>query len=191
LEEVDDHARPSKRRKLSFNLHPDASQSLSSFSSPPLAPVPDSKHTLAKLIRVSYAFRTIKVLNLNSYTYVHAPPNTLELLGVLGDNIPNKIYQPPHYSRLCDIPERPQEYAGLLYHLQGGQGICGLEDWDDFAGLQETVFRASEFDPAEVGGWEYASGPPSVKEVHYWIASQDDKLHENVQLSKSRSQVSW
>jgi len=144
------------------------------------------KHTLAKPIRVSYAFRTIKVLGLNSYTYAHAPPKTLELLEALGDNVPNKIYQPPHYSRAYDIPERTREYAGLSYHIQGGQGICGLQDWDDFSGLQEAAFRSS-FDPAEVGGWEYASGPPSVKEVKFWIASVDGKLDKP---SKSRSQVS-
>jgi DNA polymerase zeta len=190
LEEADDHVRPSKRPKLSFNLHPDASHSFSYFSSPLLAPVPNFKRTLAKPIRVSYAFRTVKVLNLNSYTYAHAPPKTPELLEALGDNVPDKVYRPPHYSRECDIPERPQEYAGLLYHIQGGQGISGLEDWDDFAELQETIFRASDFDPAEVEGWEYASGPPSVKEVKFWITSQDDKLHKNVQLSSSRSQVS-
>ena len=151
--------------------------------------LPNSKRTLAKPVRVSYAFRTIKEPNLNRYTYAHAPPRTLELLEVLGDDIPNKIYQPPHYSRSCDIPERPQEYAGLLYHLQGGQGICGLEYWDEFVGSQETVFRAPEFDPAEVGGWEYASSPPSMKEVKHWIASQGDNLPK-VQLSNSRSQVS-
>lgn len=188
LEEADDQ--PSKRRKLSFISQPDASHSSSSTSSPLLVPAPNSKRTLAKPIRVSYAFRSIKVLNLNSYTYAHAPPESLELLEALGDNIPNQIYRPPHYSRAWDIPERSQEYAGLLYHLQGGQGICGLEDWDVSSGLPDTLFRASDFDPAEVGGWEYASGPPSVKEVKVWIASQNDKLHANVQLCNSRSQVS-
>lgn len=187
LEEADDQ--PSKRRKLSFISQPDASHSSSSTSSPLLVPAPNSKRTLAKPIRVSYAFRSIKVLNLNSYTYAHAPPESLELLEALGDNIPNQIYRPPHYSRAWDIPERSQEYAGLLYHLQGGQGICGLEDWDVSSGLPDTLFRASDFDPAEVGGWEYASGPPSVKEVKVWIASQNDKLHANVQLCNSRSQI--
>lgn len=150
--------------------------------------MPSSKRTLAKPIRVSYAFRTIKVPNFNSYTYAHAPPKTLELLETLGDNIPNKIYQAPHYSRSCDIPERPQEYAGVLYHLQAGQGICGLQHWDE---LQETVSHELEFDPTEVGGWEYASGPPSMREVKHWIASQDDSLHNKIQLSYSRSQVSF
>lgn len=180
-----DHATFSKRRRLDYNLHADA---LRSFSSSSLAPVRNTNRTLARPFRVSHAFRTISAPNLNRYTYAHAPPKTLELLETLGDDIPNKIYQLPYYSRACDISERSHEYAGLLYHLQG-QDTCALEEWDDFSRLQETMLYTSDFDPAEAAGWEYASCPPSIKEVSIWLISQGGGLHANVQLPNPRSQV--
>jgi DNA polymerase zeta len=190
MEELHDQGRPSKRRKLSPSPHLDTLPSSPFFSSPLAVPATtlNSERTRAKPIRVSHAFRTIKVLNLNSYSYAHAPPKTLVLLEDFGDSIPGIIYRPPHYSRTSDIPERPQEYAGLSHHFRGGQGICGLEDWGDSSGLKSTAFRPSDIDPAEVGGWEYASGPPSMKEVNSWLASENGKALESVK-NRSRSQV--
>jgi DNA polymerase zeta len=192
MEEAHYQGRPSKRRKLGPSPHLDTLHSSPPLSSPLVVPATtlNSERTRAKPIRVSHGFRTIKVPNLNSYTYVPAPPKAVLLLEDFGDNIPGIIYRSPHYSRVIDLPERPQEYAGLSHHFQGGQGICGLDDWGDPTGLKSAIFRPSDVDPAEVSGWEYASGPPSVKEVDSWLASENGKLLEGVKLNKSRSQVS-
>jgi hypothetical protein len=119
-------------------------------------------------IQPSRAFDTCKAINTNRYVYSLPPPTVSELrdrLQALG--LPSKIYQAPYYSKDTDIPESSKEYAGLTYRLKGGRGIAWLEEWS--TSLSETLVHKSnknvELNPVGIGGWEYASLPPSAKEV--------------------------
>ncbi len=122
----------------------------------------------ALAIQPSRAFDTCKAINTNRYVYSLPPPTVSELrdrLQALG--LPSKIYQAPYYSKDIDIPESSKEYAGLTYRLKGGRGVGWLEEWS--TSLSETLVHKSnkniELNPVGVGGWEYASHPPSAKEV--------------------------
>ncbi|CAA7265792.1 unnamed protein product [Cyclocybe aegerita] len=123
----------------------------------------------ARAVHLSKAFDSCKTVNTNRYTYSLPPPSRAELndsLQALG--LPSKIYQPPHYSEDCDIPEMAKEYAGLSYRLKGGQGIATLDEWSSNETSKIAPLDLSEnshLDPLGVGGWEYASHPPSVKAV--------------------------
>lgn len=99
--------------------------------------------------------------------------------------LPSKIYCAPHYSNGTDAPEKPREYAGMLYHLRGGDGLDVLENWNGEVG---ALPRPPKLDPYNVWGWEYASSPPSVREVKSWLKS-DVGMPPTVYQRKARSQV--
>jgi DNA polymerase zeta len=117
----------------------------------------------------------------NAFVYAIAPPPASELLSNLESRgLPSKVYRDPHYSRAEDVPERPWEFAGLVYHLKKGDGLGVLEEWESPSTKEPSmkttpaedrnVFE-DRFDRTGVGGWEYASAPPSVREVRRWLKS--------------------
>jgi DNA polymerase zeta len=134
----------------------------------------------------------------NAFMYAIAPPPASELLSSLEfRGLPNKVYQDPHYSRAEDVPERPWEFAGLVYRLKKGDGLSALEEWEPSSTAEPLAGNASaedrnvfedRFDRTGVGGWEYASAPPSVGEVRRWLTSTTQaRLCEK---PKARSQAS-
>ncbi|KIM48192.1 hypothetical protein M413DRAFT_439909 [Hebeloma cylindrosporum] len=139
---------------------------------PPSAIVLNAKERMslinARAVKLSRVFNTCKATNLNRYVYSVPPPSlrdleqSLEMLGVA-----SKIYQAPYYSNDSDIPEIPKEFAGLVYRIKGGQGIATLDEWptekeNDGVNSLDVL---QHLDASGIGGWEYASHPPSVKEV--------------------------
>lgn len=126
----------------------------------------------ARAVKLSKVYNAFKAENSNRYIYHTRPPTRIELRDSMKTlNIPSKLYQAPHYSRDEDIPELPKEFAGLSFHLKGGQGIAHLEDWDtDDVNTTDEEFlsdvgTACELNPVGVGGWEYAHHPPSTREL--------------------------
>ena len=80
-----------------------------------------------------------------------------------------------------------------MYSLKGSEGLAGLEHWDLICSLNEgepQVVNTFGLNPAGVGGWEFASCPPGVKEVKLWITSEKGKSHDKFQSFSLRSQVS-
>ena len=111
----------------------------------------------------------------NVYTYVCTPPSSTELVSTMASRgVPEKIYRAPYYSTAEDASEHSWEFAGLTYHLKGGDGLDTLDEW---MGSQEVLqdddndpFR-SFLDEECVSGWEYAPCPPSSREVERWLAN--------------------
>ena len=133
------------------------------------------------------AFSTQAKKNIkNAFIYAIAPPPASELLSSLESRgLPSKVYQDPHYSRAEDVPERPWEFAGLVYRLKKGDGLSALEKWEPSSNIEPLAENVSaedrnvfqdRFDRAGVGGWEYASAPPSVREVRRWLTSTTQAL---------------
>jgi len=140
------------------------------------------------------AKKTIK----NAFVYTIAPPPPSELLSSLESHgLPNKIYQDPHYSKAEDVPEGPWEFAGLIYRLKKGGGLSILEEWEPSSAAEPLEKNASpedrnvfedRFDKTGVGGWEYASAPPSMREVRRWLASTTRT--QRYEKPQARSQAS-
>ncbi|KAI0003668.1 hypothetical protein BJV74DRAFT_876040 [Russula compacta] len=117
----------------------------------------------------------------NAFVYAISPPPASELFSSLESlGLPSKVYQDPHYSKAEDVPERPWEFAGLVYRLKKGDGLSVLEEWEPSSVPESQAKSASaedrnmfedRFDRTGVGGWEYASAPPSVREVRRWLMS--------------------
>jgi DNA polymerase zeta len=117
----------------------------------------------------------------NAFVYAVPPPPASELLSTLEfRGLPSKIYQDPHYSKAEDVPERPWEFAGLVYRLKNGDGLSILEEWkpssiaeplEKNAKPEDINVFEDRFDRTGVGGWEYASAPPSMREVCRWLRS--------------------
>lgn len=107
--------------------------------------------------------------------------------------MPSKIYLVAHYSEEDDAPEKPREYGGLIFTLKGGDGIAVLDDWVHFDQVDypdTTFFQADRVETDGIGGWEYASTPPSVREVGKWLVSDDGKANPGNSNKKGlRSQV--
>jgi DNA polymerase zeta len=173
----DDERRPMKRLKIANELN---SQNLT------------SKHGLFSSTSVkneilfgtqeprAFSIQAKKDIK-NAFVYAIIPPPASELLSSLESRgLPSKIYQDPHYSRANDVPERPWEFAGLVYRLKKGDGLSSLEEWEPSSTTALLAKNASaedrnvfqdRFDRTGVGGWEYASTPPSVREVRRWLTS--------------------
>lgn len=154
-----------------------------------LSPSNSGNHVITALaVQPSRAFNTCKAINTNRYVYSLPPPTVSELrdrLQILG--LPSKIYQAPYYSKDSDIPESCKEYAGMTYRLKGGRGAVWLEEWST---TQFEVYKSNkniELNPIGVGGWEYASHPPSAKEVRQSLELLPSIL--NIGKPKARSQV--
>ncbi|KAI0639404.1 hypothetical protein C8Q77DRAFT_1204904 [Trametes polyzona] len=127
----------------------------------------------------------------NVYVYARPPPTAVELVESTEQvGIPSKVYRDPWYSKESDAPERPREYAGLVFHLKGGEGIATLEEWKTDEGTpSDTGQPCRQLDPTGVGGWEYASVPPSVKQVKKWLKEQSSRPDAKAKRMKDSSQI--
>ncbi|KAF8973932.1 hypothetical protein BDZ97DRAFT_1647924 [Flammula alnicola] len=147
----------------------------------------------ARAVKLSRAFDICKATNSNRYVYSLQPPSSTELkadLKTLG--LASKIYQAPYYSKDVDVPEMPKEYAGLIYRLKGGQGIATLEEWTATECSQVPLNAQTsllELNASGVGGWEYASHPPSVKEVRQSLHLLDTESFGRKSNTKFKSQI--
>ncbi|KZT02722.1 uncharacterized protein LAESUDRAFT_399797 [Laetiporus sulphureus 93-53] len=130
----------------------------------------------------------------NLYVYAYLPPSAAELSASVDDfAIPSKVYIDPHYSRASDAPERPREYAGLVFNLKGGKGLSVLEDWDSGSNGPSSASLVSSSptlsNSSRIHGWEYASCPPSAKEVRQWLRDHP-RTHNSAPTSvKKHSQI--
>lgn len=154
---------PGKRRKLGMELS-------TSSSSIELRLASISQH--GSRSNVQYSTR--------SFVYARSPPRT----NVLLDGLPTygllpKEYRDPFYSVSEDLPERPREYAGLLFNLTRGSGTAFLPPWT-------VEYKAENVEPLQsetIDGWEYASWPPSKKRIAQWL-----KKEEQIGLKKGRAE---
>ena len=184
------HAAEQSQRPVSSVNLTEKSQGQNLSQNPILTAKQRSSLITARAEQLSKAFDACKATNTNRYTYSISPPpiwdlkESFESLG-----LPSKTYQAPYYSKDSDIPEVTKEYAGLMYRLKGGQGIATLSEWVINGGLNRSSTNNLKFDPAGIGGWEYASHPPSVLEVRRSIAIIDAQLARRTKI-KLLSQVS-
>lgn len=169
--------RASKKQTIEL-VGAEASKDISEgFQSSPLLPLtPEGRASFisARAVQPSRAFDSCKAVNSNRYVYSPRAPTVSELKCQLRElGLPSKIYQPPYYSKDSDIPEASKEYAGLTYRLKGGQGISWLEEWstDQSAVSVPKSDEKIQLNHIGVGGWEYASDPPSMKEVRRSLAT--------------------
>lgn len=184
-----------RRRTIDPASHRPRSLSFASTSLPPSTQVArPAGPALTAVYRLTSSPPTNSV-NTSSFVYAPAPPSTSELLANTSTcGMPDKVYRDPHYSRENDAPEKPREYAGLLYHLKGGDGLGVLQDWDvtlDTSKVphERLKFSAEGAKSANISGWEYASCPPSVRESKRWLNSDAAKNATEDKRPTRRSQV--
>jgi DNA polymerase zeta len=103
-------------------------------------------------------------LGTRGFAYIRSPPRANALL----DGILLKEYCDPFYSISEDLPERPREYAGLLFDLTRGSGTAFLPTW---TGDDQTA-KMDPLQSDDIGGWEYARWPPSRKRVVAWLEKE-------------------
>ncbi|KAI1797881.1 hypothetical protein LXA43DRAFT_969080 [Ganoderma leucocontextum] len=188
---LDADPRPSKRRRLDPQP-PEAGYTTSSHYGSshltpgrPMATRPSSQSMTLSPVPSSLHYGQ------NVYVYASRPPTSTELIGSTDRyGIPRKMYRDPWYSKETDAPERPREYAGLVFHLKGGEGIGNLEDWKSGeSALSASGDPARPLDPTGVGGWEYASTPPTVRQVRKWLKEQKGRLDARTAHIKDSSQI--
>ncbi|KAI0078881.1 hypothetical protein K474DRAFT_778270 [Panus rudis PR-1116 ss-1] len=132
------------------------------------------------------------------YEYSVKPPSVADIVSSFdAHGLPSKIYQAPFYSRESDAPERPREFAGLVYNLKGGTGVFTLEEWipevheqslDDEMDFTPH-FSHSHLHNANIWGWEYAGIPPSTKVVREWLSGEGATVPELNRTPKRPSQI--
>ncbi|BAE63522.1 unnamed protein product [Aspergillus oryzae RIB40] len=124
-------------------------------------------------------------------------PSPSEVLSTLSDyDYPAVIYDKAHYSDQGDVPDRPRDYAGREFRLQGS-GIHYLPDFDPtgrspaMLGEQTSILRDRQEqeqidqhlrESCTSRVWEFAPVPPSRSEVIQWFESrQQEPKAETVQ----------
>lgn len=137
-----------------------------------------------------HSYTATKSSSLNRYEYNQHPPSTSDLLESLKlYDIPDRIYREPYYSNSSDVPRKTRTYADLTYHLKG-KGVAHLEQWKNISSQAvPSLSSGSEvyLDSAALGGWEYASCPPSVKQTKWWL--QTNKKFSSMSPRRLHSQV--
>ncbi|KAE8410893.1 hypothetical protein BDV36DRAFT_306610 [Aspergillus pseudocaelatus] len=113
-------------------------------------------------------------------------PSPSEVSSTLSDyDYPAAIYDKAHYSDQGDVPDRPRDYAGREFRLQG-RGIHYLPDFDPtgrspaMLGEQTSILRDRQ-EQEQIDQylrasstsriWEFAPVPPSRSEVVQWFES--------------------
>jgi hypothetical protein len=144
---------------------------------------------------VSIPASATKTLKTKAYLYSPAPPSTPELLMSTDQyHIQSKTYRDPYYSKESDAPEKPREYAGLLYRLKGGRGLGVLEEWHEATSQRGKLYNTGQalqpLEAAGISGWEFSSSPPSLREAQKWLKSHAAKSSFGNHQSNPRSQVS-
>lgn len=150
-----------------------------SIAAPALSAQQRSSLINSRAIKFSKIFDKFKTGSSNQYIYSLQPPSAKDLAVELKTlQLPSKIYQAPYYSKDEDIPELPKEYAGLLYRLKGGQGIATLEEWStsEYDHGSQHLKSIPPLEASGVGGWEFASHPPSVREIRNSLHLLDDEF---------------
>ena len=108
-------------------------------------------------------------LSTRSVIYARPPPRASTLLDSIAEGTLYKEYRDPYYSVSDDLPERPRQYAGLVFDLTRGSGAAYLPPWN----IEENkAVKVEPLQPEGVGGWEYASWPPSKKRIIKWLDEQ-------------------
>lgn len=166
-----DTSRPLKRRRRETSLFQDFG-AISGISEP----TTDSAQQATQFVR-HHSYAGLKASSVNRYEYVQHPPSTSDLLESLQSyDLPDKIYQEPYYSNSTDVPRKARTYAGFAYHLKGNGGVAHLEPWKGASNREEIPILSPGadvyLDSATLGGWEYASCPPSVKQVKRWLQTR-------------------
>ena len=148
------------------------SNSFTMTISPPCMPASKSPHT-------------------RKFVYAIVPPTWKELEASFERyGIASKIYRDPYYSKESDAPDRSREYSGLVYHLRG-EGLGMVEEWhvgDQIIHGTGLGRHARRLESSSLGGWEYASCPPSVREVKKWLSSDESQTKKTINI-KAQSQV--
>ena len=189
--EVDIENAAEQPHVLSGNLSEKNSQDQILVQSPILIAERRSSLITARAVQLSKAFDTCKATNTNRYIYSVSPPSVPDLKESFESfGLPSKTYQAPYYSKDADVPEMAKEYGGLTYHLKGGQGIAALTEWASNNEFHQNSTSNLEFDSTGIGGWEYASHPPSAQEVRRSVASIDAQSTAERNKGKLQSQVS-
>lgn len=179
------------RPVFSGNLTEENSQEQNLVQSSILIAERRSSLITARAVQLSKAFDTCKATNTNRYVYSVSPPSVSDLKESFENfGLPSKIYQAPYYSKDTDIPEMTKEYGGLTYRLKGGQGIATLTEWASNDELNRNSTSNLEFDTAGIGGWEYASHPPSMLEVRRSVAAINAQSTARRTKRKLQSQAS-
>ncbi|KAK6710833.1 hypothetical protein SNK05_005275 [Fusarium graminearum] len=119
------------------------------------------------------------------------PPSAASVVSSLkGHMLPDVIYQDAYYSKEKDVPGRTREYAGKEFRLEGNT-LPFLPEFDPTAtspasyGLKyESLDRVTAELQYERQGkgcswrsWEFASLPPTYKEVEDWGLEQERKAN--------------
>ncbi|OSD03436.1 hypothetical protein PYCCODRAFT_1409114 [Trametes coccinea BRFM310] len=184
--------RPAKRRRLSPPYQDKSGTSGNSHTTSCGFSQPSSSSRKPNSQQKAMACSSITLYHgRNVYIYSPAPPTSAELLeGTDVVGIPSKVYRDPYYSKESDAPERPREYAGLVFHLKGGEGIATLEEWQSDTSAPPVISRPpGKLIPSGVNGWEYASVPPSVKQARNWLREQASRRDSQTVRAKGSSQI--
>ena len=181
-----DTTRPLKRRRRDMYLFHDF-DAVSGISESTI----NGAKQVTQFVR-HHSYAATKSSSLNRYEYDQHPPSTSDLLESLKlYDLPDRIYREPYYSNGSDVPRRARTYADRTYHLKGSKGVAHLEQWKNISSHQEVpnLSPGSDvyLDSAALGGWEYASCPPSVKQTKWWL--QANKKVSSVSPRRLDSQV--
>ncbi|KAG2061849.1 hypothetical protein BDR06DRAFT_945889 [Suillus hirtellus] len=124
------------------------------------------------LSRVSFSRHILPTSSpTTAFVFAVSPPSSSELFRTIETyGVPRRLYRNPYYSKRADAPEHPREYAGLLYHLKGGEGLDTLDQWKSHGSQLHTGRNVRLLKGTSLSwGWEYAALPPGKTQMKRWL----------------------
>lgn len=185
----------SSSSQLAHVSHEGIQDELPSPSAVPHEPIPQRRLRFGSTLDTSKIIAIDSERSHSAYEYNLPAPSREALISTLDSlGIPFKLYRDPYYSNPEDVPERGREFGGLYFELQGGQGYGPLEEWNEDTFGQNSSSAAFDvvaatklpLEASRVFGWEFASAPPSRREVVRWLSEK--KSHEASQLQRRKKQ---
>ncbi|RHZ56018.1 DNA-directed DNA polymerase zeta catalytic subunit REV3 [Aspergillus thermomutatus] len=129
----------------------------------------------------------------------YACPNASEVSATLADHgYPSVIYQKAYYSDDQDVPDRPRDYAGRVFRLEGSS-IHYLPDFDpsgrspamlgEHASTSTDRYQQEQIDQrlresSTCRVWEFAPVPPSRAEVMEWFDKDQSQRQTQPKTTK-------
>lgn len=114
-------------------------------------------------------------LALDAWTWRNAPPSKRHVVESMASyGLDTVEYPSPFYSNPLDMPARPKQFAGRVFHVKTN-AVADLPDFEgEVSATPRPWLRTLRTEPSRAEfGWEFGPPPPAKRIVVAWCATED------------------
>lgn len=120
-------------------------------------------------------------------TFHESAPSLRDVVGTFPlFSIARQIHLEPFFSNPSDLPARPREYAGRMFHFQS-HSLPYLRSFDHWDQKSEHVASTQKDKPPKRLYWQFGPPPPTLLEARAW--RQKEKVIERQRSKRRRARL--